>query len=547
MRVKTNKLVSVFLALIFITNITSIEGNAPENADLQFSTHEPIPIKFWRANPEIFTIASSRIFPMATLDTDGSLSHLGMAWITWTIEVKGKFLVAWAIYNHGRVSNFTLLNQYFEEVYWNGIQQELFLIASTNSETFFTWYSNRQDPIYPFGYKIHYNSSNHEMFIIDQNHIQFFLHQNGTTPALISVSIVGRLPSITTESANNTLISSSPGMGLFLLPDQTLELVTAERTDRLPLGFSNQSQVGHLFLAPAVYDIISGEIWLQSDNSTIDLPQNSSAIFPVGLASSIVQTTTNDFLEYTPFGWQTIGQFDESYNIQYYSIIDIDLYLGTMVEDGLHFLTSGPDTDQDQIPDTMEDYFSTLPNTVDTDKDGISDGIEIAYGLNPLINDVDYDSDADRLVNIDELIHRTDPRYPDSDFGGALDGWEVKYDFDPLNGTDDDLDTDEDTVTNDIESIWDTNPRSADSDNDSLPDSWEIKYSLDPMDPSNANADPDRDGISNKREFQEGTDPLMPNPIAVFDGLLIWMVPLIILFLPISFKFWKRFDDNESD
>jgi hypothetical protein len=544
MRVVTSKQVSVLVTLIIITNFTSITGNTAENANLEFSTHEPIPIKFWRANPEVFTIASSKIFPMVSLDTDQSLFNLGMAWITWTIEVKDKYLVAWAIYNHGRVSNFTLLNQYFGEVYWNGVQQELFLITSTDSETFFTWYSKSQDS---FGYKLPYNSSNHEMFIKDENHIEFFLYQNGTTPALIDVSIDGFQSSITTKSTNDTLISSSPGMGLFLLPDQSLQLVTAEGIDLLPQGFSNQSQIGHLFLAPAVYDTTSGKIWLQSDNSTIDLPLNSSAIFPVGLSSSIVLTTTNDLLEYTPFGWKTIGQFDKSYQIQYYSLIDIDLYLGTVVDDGLHFLTSGLDTDQDQIPDTMEDYYFTLPNTVDTDKDGMSDGIEIAYGLNPLIDDTNYDSDADRLLNVDELRYQTDPRYHDSDFGGALDGWEVKYDFDPLNSTDDDLDPDGDTVTNDIESIWDTNPRSKDSDNDSLPDYWEIKYSLDPMDPSNANADPDRDGISNKREFQEGTDPLIPNPIGVFDGLLIWMVPLIILFLPISFKFWKRIVDNESD
>ncbi|MHA2169857.1 MAG: hypothetical protein ACXAB7_08195 [Candidatus Kariarchaeaceae archaeon] len=544
MRVVTSKQVSVFVTLIIITNIISIMGNTPENANLQFSTHEPIPIKFWPANPEVYTIASSRIFPMVSLDTDQSLFNLGMAWITWTIEVNGKFWAAWAIYNHGRVSNYTLLNQYFEEVYWNGIQQELFLITSTNSETFFTWYSYRQDS---FGYKLPYNSSNHEMFIKDENHIEFFLYQNGTTPALIDVSIDGFQSSITTQSTNDTLISSTPGMGLFLLPDQSLQLVTAESIDVLPQGFSNQSQIGHLLLAPAVFDTISGKIWLQSDNSTIDLPQNSTAIFPVGLSSSIVLTTTNDLLEYTPFGWKAIGQFDKSYQIQYYSLVDIDLYLGTVVDDGLHLLTSGLDTDQDQIPDTMEDYYFTLPNTVDTDKDGISDGIEIAFGLNPLIDDTNFDSDADGLLNVDELRYQTDPSYHDSDFGGALDGWEVKYDFDPLNSTDDDLDPDGDTVTNDIESIWDTNPRSTDSDNDSLPDSWEIKYSLDPMDPSNANADPDRDGFSNKQEFQEGTDPLIPNPIPVFDGLLIWMVPLIILFLPISFKFWKRIVDNKSD
>jgi uncharacterized protein (TIGR03382 family) len=51
------------------------------------------------------------------------------------------------------------------------------------------------------------------------------------------------------------------------------------------------------------------------------------------------------------------------------------------------------DTDEDDLPDTIEAFFGTDPTRADTDGDGVSDGVEVLVGrTDPL--DVDTDGDG---------------------------------------------------------------------------------------------------------------------------------------------------------
>ncbi len=52
-----------------------------------------------------------------------------------------------------------------------------------------------------------------------------------------------------------------------------------------------------------------------------------------------------------------------------------------------------------------------------------------------------------------------------------------------------------------------------DTDADGMPDGWEIQYFLNPDDPSDAQDDQDADGFTNLREYRNGTDPLVWNPM----------------------------------
>ena len=66
------------------------------------------------------------------------------------------------------------------------------------------------------------------------------------------------------------------------------------------------------------------------------------------------------------------------------------------------------------------------PICVDWDADGLPDDWEIKYGLNPLANDANLDSDGDGLTNLEEYELGTDPFNPDTDGDGILDGDESR-------------------------------------------------------------------------------------------------------------------------
>ncbi|MHA2357882.1 MAG: FG-GAP-like repeat-containing protein, partial [Candidatus Heimdallarchaeaceae archaeon] len=132
------------------------------------------------------------------------------------------------------------------------------------------------------------------------------------------------------------------------------------------------------------------------------------------------------------------------------------------------------DKDNDGLWDFEEEVIGTNKNNNDTDGDLTLDGLEVnQYVLNPLVSDVNTDSDDDGLTNIFEVDNYfTSPLNPDTDGDSINDGDEVL--------------------------IYNTNPLSADSDDDGLPDDYEIQYdSLDPNDPSDALEDSDEDNLNN--------------------------------------------------
>ena len=92
------------------------------------------------------------------------------------------------------------------------------------------------------------------------------------------------------------------------------------------------------------------------------------------------------------------------------------------------------DTDEDGLPDWLEEELGTDPLNPDTDGDGLPDGYEyLVLGTDPLkkdtdnngINDGDEDFDGDGLTNLEEYELGTGPLNPDTDGNGILDGDEI--------------------------------------------------------------------------------------------------------------------------
>ncbi len=121
------------------------------------------------------------------------------------------------------------------------------------------------------------------------------------------------------------------------------------------------------------------------------------------------------------------------------------------------------DSDQDGLPDNLEDRLGTDKYKADTDSDGLSDYIEkVVLGLDPLLKDTDgngvddgdEDGDNDGLSNIKEIELGTNLLLDDSDDDGLKDGEEVHtYGTSPIT-----LDTDEDGVSDGKEVELGTNP-----------------------------------------------------------------------------------------
>ena len=76
-----------------------------------------------------------------------------------------------------------------------------------------------------------------------------------------------------------------------------------------------------------------------------------------------------------------------------------------------------------RLSDELEvNVYQTNALSADSDGDGISDGWEVRYGLNPLAQDGDDDTDKDGLSDKLEFLYQTDPHNPDSDGDGVPDG-----------------------------------------------------------------------------------------------------------------------------
>ncbi len=119
---------------------------------------------------------------------------------------------------------------------------------------------------------------------------------------------------------------------------------------------------------------------------------------------------------------------------------------GTGYGDQLEFITydGNADSDNDGLPDTLEDTMCTDRNDPDSDDDGLLDGEE--------------DINADGYIDENE----TDPCNDDSDYDEMPDGWEVDNGLDPL--VDDALDdNDNDGYTNYEEYKGNSDPNDGDS------------------------------------------------------------------------------------
>lgn len=123
------------------------------------------------------------------------------------------------------------------------------------------------------------------------------------------------------------------------------------------------------------------------------------------------------------------------------------------------------DTDEDGLPDILEDRAGSNPSLVDSDFDGLTDAVEvlqlIAYTSatdsdsdDDGTGDAESDADGDGLTNLQETEAGLSPTNPDTDGDGLLDGDELG------SGTD---------------------PASADSDADGVDDGDELALGLDPQ------------------------------------------------------------------
>ena len=119
------------------------------------------------------------------------------------------------------------------------------------------------------------------------------------------------------------------------------------------------------------------------------------------------------------------------------------------------------DTDNDGIPDVVEDMIGSYKNNVDSDSDGLEDGEEL--------------KNWNFVIDSDE----TDPTDSDSDDDDLSDGLEVNtYYTQPRND-----DTDGDTLLDGAEVYTHiTSPLNKDTDVDGYPDNQEIDYGTDPND-----------------------------------------------------------------
>ncbi len=534
----------ILLGLLFLLFIpishpsNSVGGISSDEITLDYDyngTLEYQPMKFWRANGQIFKVKDSAIFTQSTMGSDGSLKNLGIAWITWIFEIGGRQTAALALFDRGRISNFTIIDGYYEEIFFQGLGENLLVILSSNTKTYVKYYSTAETH---YTYSLNFNSTGHNV-LIENNELLIYFLQNGTVP---SVAYFRGLQ-VFIERINETLISSLGGVGLFQDQNNTLFLYSEGQFISLPDEITNKSEVGHIMRQPAIFDIETKKLWIS--NSVLDLPNDTKSVYKIGLRSSLIRTSNNSIYEIFMDDWILINDYDDDIIFHDFSIVDIELYIGTIPSNGLQLVTYGEDNDADLAPDTLESYFATDPEEFDSDQDSIPDGIEIINGLNPLVDDRKSDYDGDKLNNLDEINLNLDPRAEDSDYGGALDGWELKYGFDPSSYLDDRIDPDDDGVSNHIESQWGSNPFEVDSDFDEMPDSWEILYNLDPMDPSNANDDDDNDGRSNLEEYQMGSDPLLEDQRPLFDDLGWWIVIIIAIQIPFTYWIMKRFISPE--
>ncbi|MCM1008384.1 MAG: cellulose binding domain-containing protein [Ruminococcus flavefaciens] len=157
-----------------------------------------------------------------------------------------------------------------------------------------------------------------------------------------------------------------------------------------------------------------------------------------------------------------------------------------------YYSVDEPDTDDDGIPDFLEEILGLDTNSADTDNDGISDydEVNLTYtdptvydSVTSGVSDGDIDKDLDLLTSIEEISLGTDPNSEDTDGDGLNDGEEVKiYHTDPLNP-----DTDGDGISDYDEILLGLDPNSEFTDgikdverifSENIPEESEILYHI---------------------------------------------------------------------
>ncbi|WP_158279833.1 alpha-amylase family glycosyl hydrolase [Coraliomargarita sinensis] len=174
---------------------------------------------------------------------------------------------------------------------------------------------------------------------------------------------------------------------------------------------------------------------------------------------------------------------------------------------------TNPDTDNDGIPDGIED----------TNRNGWvdGDGETLPTDFNPYL-ERDW---PNGVIDPSETWTETDPNNRDTDGDGASDGYGEDKNFDGIIAGD----TNANRVYDTGEEWSETDPLNSDTDGDGMPDGWEVNNGLDPLvsdgeslrtavagdgDPDNgATGDPDNDGFTNLQELVNGTRPLEDNTV----------------------------------
>lgn len=267
-------------------------------------------------------------------------------------------------------------------------------------------------------------------------------------------------------------------------PDDTLILGTANRWAHLAYTFDgNESRVfidGVLVNSKAHGPLDTHEFLL--DGTT-----------PLTFALGAEHSNTDNGLTETPVSFSgTIArvQVDDT------ALSDAEI-LAQFNDGKLYFfegVTDTTDSDNDGIPDVIEDLYSCLDKTVadaeiDFDLDGINNGAEVlTHNTDPCDDDSDDDNIKDG-AEVDRMVAGksapTDPNKPDTDGDG-------------LN---DDVETN--TGINNGPTDSGTNPLVADGDSDELTDGQEVLEAMtDPFDD-----DSDHDGWEDGFEVARKTDP----------------------------------------
>jgi DNA/RNA-binding domain of Phe-tRNA-synthetase-like protein len=206
--------------------------------------------------------------------------------------------------------------------------------------------------------------------------------------------------------------------------------------------------------------------------------------------------------------WNSIGAYDITSQVKVV-VVSQENACSTCADAVKFTLSSSGDSDPDSDGDGISDSADAFPldasewsdadsdgigdnADTDDDNDGMPDQWEASYGLDPFVDDAQYDMDGDGRTNISEYTSGTNPAATDSDGDGVSDSDDIF----PLDSTE----------WGDVDGDGIGDNADTDDDNDGMNDEWEVLYGLNP-EVNDALEDKDGDGISNIDEYTGGTDP----------------------------------------